>query len=838
MTNLTRPQSTKRLVRSVAIASISALALVLAACTSAPLELEPTAAPLVQYPPQSDFAAVSEPATTAPTAAKTTASFVGDYGDEGVEYDLAQIMNASQGGYAPMTNPRWFADRIPQFSQMGLQGIRLDHILNDDFYKVVRTQEDGSIAYDFARLDQTVLPLLEQGIQPLLVLSYTPKAFAKSPWSPPPLNEWTAAVAAVVTHYRDLGFTGWDWEVWNEPDGSHWTGTFDEYNALYSATASTVKSVDPTARVGGAAAAYLTSEGNVSGQFINFIASNPSVPIDFFSVHNYSTNHWNTVAASEQLLADAGLSDLPVLITEWGNHPRMTDGAGNGADTNASSTGASYIARQLYLAGASAAEKVFYFTPVEGLQFTLPYNGDLGMVTVDGHRKSIGNVFEMYSRLGDTRVELDATGAGTETQDVYGFLSKSTTSTDATILLWNNTPTDAETNLNLEGLPYDEGNVRVVQRVISGSQGNGYADASTTVAPSYPSPNENAPVIVDSVAKAAKTYSEEIVIPAHGVIELSLSETDLDVGAQPLVGEPAAINLASQHSGAFVSASSSREDAATGWAASAVVDGRRYTVDTTSGGVRGWSSHSHPTASATESITVDLGAVKPIDTVSLWPYTTRGAGSSGFPLDAEIRGSVDGTEWVPLARLQDYRAGAPVSGEQVFSFEPADVRYITVEATELAAAAGDDGFGFQLAELEAYRTGVLNGGFETAEFTGWEADAKSNVQSTVFRRGNQAAELEGGSSISTQIRGLRPETTYVVGAYIKAGDGDAAASLSVELPRSGAIGSSTTSAQWEHRWVVITTAADETSAVITIANAEDGDATWVDDVSIMRVPTG
>ena len=813
-------------------------AITLTACVG-PSEPEPTPTPLIQYDPQPDFATVLDPTATVPTDTATTARFAADYADKGAPFDRAQIMNASQGGYAPMNNPRWFTDKLPHFSQMGLQQIRLDHILNDYLYGVVVEQADGSITYDFSRLDQTVVPLLDQGFQPLIALSYTPTAFAKSPWSPPPLQEWTAAVAAVVSHYKELGFTGWDWEVWNEPDGSHWTGTFDEYNALYAATASTVKSVDPTARVGGAAAAYLTSAGNVSGQFINYIAANPTVPIDFFSVHNYSTNNWSTVEAAAKMLAEAGRPDLPILITEWGNHPRMEDGPGGGSDTNASSTGASYIARQLYLAGQSSAEKVFYFTPAEGLRFATPYNGDLGLITVDGHRKSSGNVFEMYSRLGDIRVELDATGAGTDTQDVYGFLSKSTASTDATLLLWNTTPTDVRTTLDLENLPYEKGNVRIVQRAISAQQGNGYADDSTSITSSYPSANENAPVVADTVVKASSTYTDKITLPANGVVEITFSATDREAGAQLGESEPSATNLAATASGGFASASSSREEPTNGWGVLTALDGRRYTVDIANGGVRGWSSQTHQTATATESITVDLGAVVPVDSVSLWPYTTRGSASSGFPVDAQIRGSVDGTEWLPLADLNGYGAAAPVSGEQTFSFEVAAVRFITVEATTLGAVTGSDGrFAFQLTEIEAYRTGVFNGGFETGDLTGWDSEGTTEAQSTVFRRGNHAAQVVGGASISTEIRGLRPDTTYTVGAYIRANGADARATLTVGLPRSGAVATSTSSARWEHKWVTFTTADDETSAVITLANADDADPAWFDDVTVMQLAAG
>ncbi len=804
-------------------------ALALSACTAGPAPApSPTATPPPYYDPQPDFALTQAPAATPLTETSTTATISGSYSDTGVPYDVDQIMNASQGGYAPMTNTHWLTDRLPMVSEMGIQRVRLDHIFNDYLYHAVQKKADGTIAYDFSRLDQTIIPMLQQGIEPLIALTYTPGVWEKSPWAPPPLPEWTELVRALVTHYRDLGYTGWDWEVWNEPDGTnHWTGTFDQYNDLYAATATAVKNTDPSARVGGAAAAYLTSAGNVSGQFINYIASHPDVPIDFFSVHNYSTNNWNTVTASRQLLTAAGLADLPIIITEWGFHPRMTDGPGFGSDTNASPTGSSFMARQLFLAGASGAEAVYYFSPVEGLTFGMPYNGDLGLITVDGHRKSPGNVFEMYSRLGETRVELDVNGAGTDTFDVYGFLSKNSADSDTTLLLWNNTAVDADAAVNLSDLPFDEGNVRMTMRVVSGTQGNGFADTSTTIAPSYPSANENASVITDTVVAGFTSLDDTVRIPANGVIELALTATEREEGPVEPSWEPAAVNVAAAIGGTRASASSSVEDGAAGWGVAKAIDGRRYTVDVNQGAIRGWSSNSHPAPDATESLTIDLGAVAAVDSVTLWPYTTQGAAGSGFPVNGTIRGSVDGTEWVPLAEFVNVNGGAPVSSAQTFSFDVVEVRYITVEGTQLAASTGaGGGYAMQFAEVEAYRTGVRNGGFEAGDIDGWVADTDATVESATTHRGTYALQLGGEGGASTEVRGLRPDTTYTAGVFAKASDD--AATLTVDLPEGAGGSTSSSATTWRHLWVTFTTGERETSAEIRLSGA----AAIFDDVTV------
>jgi len=824
-----------RRTRWTALAAIVIGALSLAACTAPQPDPSPTVrTPPPQYPPQPDFADTLAPAAFVPTDDTTSVSFSGSYADKGTKYDPSQIMNASQGGYVTMSNPRWFVDRLPQISEMGFEHIRIDHVLNDAYYRVVSRQADGTIAYDFSRLDAVVLSIVQQGFQPMLALSYTPSAFSKSAKAVPPLDEWAAAVTAVVSHYRDLGYTGWDWEVWNEPDHDGWTA--DQYNSVYAASAPAVKAVDPTARVGGATAAYLTSDGNISGQFISYAGAHPEVPVDFFSVHSYSSDNWDVVTAAKALLKQAGL-DIPVLVTEWALNPSMTDGPGFGSDSNSSPTGAAYVARRLALAKDSGAERVFYFAPVEGLTYAAPYNGDLGLITVDGHRKSVGNVFEMYAGLGDRRIDLTAKGPGTgaDTRAVGGFLSKRTDAADASLLLWNDTDTDASADVELKDLPYADTNVRITQRVVSSTQGNGFSDASTFVMPSYPSPNEHAPVVSDRVSEPSSEFSDNLTVPARGVLEVTFTPTDQEAGDQPVSVEPSAIDLAAAASGASVSASSSVERPADGWAAAAAIDGRRYSVDVDKSTVRGWSSQAHGAADAAESITVDLGQVRAVDSVSLWPYTTRLSASSGYPSAGEISGSADGATWTPLATLRD-TGGAPVAGEQAYSFGVTEVRYIRVDATTLGPVTGQSGsYAFSLAEIEAYRLGVPDSGFEAGDLSTWQVAGKAALSPGLAHRGQQSVQLDSDGRVTTEIQGLRPDTTYTVGAYLKAGEG-ATASLTATLPASGPASATTETLTWSHRWVTFTTASDETSVTISVAHTGGDEPVWADDISISQVP--
>lgn len=95
----------------------------------------------------------------------------------------------------------------------------------------------------------------------------------------------------------------------------------------------------------------------------------------------------------------------------------------------------------------------------------------------------------------------------------------------------------------------------------------------------------------------------------------------------------------------------------------------------------GWSSNNSLTANHTEWITVDLGALKEIDTVTLWP---RGDGANtgyGFPVDFTIQLSNDNTNWMTVSTQTGF--GKPGFNSQGFYFPKQMARYVKINATSL-----------------------------------------------------------------------------------------------------------------------------------------------------------
>lgn len=828
--------------RSVAVASVVvALIGATSACTATPAP-EPSVE-IAQYPPAPSFAPAEYfTADDGDTASGTSsiATLKADLLASGEDIELSKLLNASQGGYSATTNLHWLIGQSAQMSSMGLKEVRVDHVFDDSTYRAVQRDENGTLTYDFSRLDSVLLPLVENGVTPFIALSFMPKALGDKLYGPPDsMEEWGQAVGALVSHYRDLGYTGWSYEVWNEIDTNHWSGTIDDYNEMYVASANALKAADPTALVGGAAASGMNSAGNWSGQFIDFLGANPSVPVDYFSFHAYRADQWDEAQQARALLAAAGRTDLPIYVTEWNNVSIMTQGAGGGSDSNTGPSGPAYVAKRLFRSFESAADKFYYFTPVEGLEFHRPYNGDLGLITVDGHRKASGNVFEMYSQLESTLVPSTVTGAAAEAQDVYGFVTRDDKGTAVSAILWNNTDADSSMAVKLKGLTFGDSNIRVTQRNVNATQGNGFADGSTVVVPNYPSANENAPVVSDESLKPAKSFAADVVLPAKSVVSIDLAPTKHAVGAIARSAEPSKQNLAATEAGASAAASTSVEDAKLGWAQSRLTDGRRHSFEFSAQPNRGWSSVAHAEPTATESVQIDLGAPKPVDTVVLWPRDSQTHDGAGFPEDFTIQGSVDGTTWEPLYTATGYVTANAPTGEQTFEFTPAEYRYLKVEATVLTdgARTGTPEYSFQLQEIEAYRNGISNGGFESGTLDGWKTKGSVEVQSASTRDGARAAQLSGKKAqLSMLVTGLLPNTSYTFGAHARPETVDDAATLTVSEYGGKPASDTFTAPQWGAGWVTFTTGPEHTSAMLEFTKKGTG-SVWADDFIVTQGET-
>ena len=163
---------------------------------------------------------------------------------------------------------------------------------------------DDPRSYVFGPTDAYLQTILSTGARIVYRLGVSIEHTATKYYTHPPsdFQQWARICGGVVRHYTH----GWadgmrdavsHWEIWNEPDigDRMWSGTWDQYMALYEAAAKHIKTLDSSVKVGGYAAASVLRDN--MPQFLRYCRER-SVPLDFFSWHTYT-------ASPEQLAANA-----------------------------------------------------------------------------------------------------------------------------------------------------------------------------------------------------------------------------------------------------------------------------------------------------------------------------------------------------------------------------------------------------------------------------------------------------------------------------------------------------------------------------------------------------
>ncbi|WP_114854415.1 glycoside hydrolase [Brachybacterium sp. YJGR34] len=193
----------------------------------------------------------------------------------------------------------------PHYALCSGSGFGIPHWGNGNVY---HEDADGTPYYDFTILDQAYDAIVEAGHHVLVEIGFTPRdllppeaadltvtssptvysAYEAGQWAYPPRDygRWRDLVAAVAAHclerYGAAEVETWLWELWNEPDIFYWRGTPEQFHDLYAATVEGVRSVLPSAKVGGPA---VTGGGT---EFLRgFLAYTDAhdLPLDFVSFH-------------------------------------------------------------------------------------------------------------------------------------------------------------------------------------------------------------------------------------------------------------------------------------------------------------------------------------------------------------------------------------------------------------------------------------------------------------------------------------------------------------------------------------------------------------------------
>jgi len=172
---------------------------------------------------------------------------------------------------------------------------------------------------------------------------------------PKDFDKWAKICLNIARHYNQGWANGFHmgieyWEVWNEPDqltderakDVMWSGTPQQYFALYAATARLFKREMPEVKIGGFAGCGMLSKKQ-HDFFIDFLryAKAQDLPLDFYSWHTY-TSSINDIRENARIARDNldkfGFTKTQSILDEWNYITNMSSAWGdmfgrNGAQT-------------------------------------------------------------------------------------------------------------------------------------------------------------------------------------------------------------------------------------------------------------------------------------------------------------------------------------------------------------------------------------------------------------------------------------------------------------------------------------------------------------------------
>jgi xylan 1,4-beta-xylosidase len=336
--------------------------------------------------------------------------------------------------------------------ELGFRYIRF-HAIFHDVLKTVRV-DDGKIVYDWSKIDQLYDDLLARHIRPFVELGFTPTALATSHnsifyWngntSHPNPEAWRDLVDAFIPHiearYGKDEVRTWYFEVWNEPNLSgFWEGGDRKaYFELYDLTAKTIKSIDPTLRVGGPA----TAGAAWVPEFLAHVKQS-GADVDFVTTHTYGVQGGfldeegksdtkldpspdaiiGDVRRVREQISASPFPGLPLYFSEWSTSYTPRD------SVHDSYIGAPYILTKLK-ASQGLVQGMSYWTYTDLFEEpgppTASFQGGFGLLNREGIRKPAFFAYKFLHALqGESLVTSDpqamlATQDGNLTAVIWDF---------------------------------------------------------------------------------------------------------------------------------------------------------------------------------------------------------------------------------------------------------------------------------------------------------------------------------------------------------------------------------------------------------------------------------
>lgn len=416
---------------------------------------------------------------------------------------------------------------------------------------VYRENAAGNPVYDWTITDQIFDALRDAGVQPLVEVGFMPEALSTNPkpyrhtfpngsiftgWSYPPKDygKWAGLVTAWATHLRDRygagALQGWLWEVWNEPDIGYWHGTPEEYDHLYDVTAAAIRTVLPSAKIGGPDS---TGPGvGRSSEFLqkflehcirgkNSATGGTGAPLDFISFHPKGSpamvdGHVRMGIRNQLAAVDRGMK-IVASFPEYRNTPIIlgeSDPEGCGACPIATNPTSAYRNGPLYGVSVAEAEaRTYELARKDGvnlqgsvtwaLEFEgQPYFAGFRDLATNGVDKPVLNVFRMLGMLKGNWLPVTSTG-GVPVEDILkdgvtgapdvNAIATRAADKEVIVLVWNYHDDDvkapaANIQVRVNGLPKNE--VLVERFLVDELHANSYHAWLKIDSPPKPTPDQ------------------------------------------------------------------------------------------------------------------------------------------------------------------------------------------------------------------------------------------------------------------------------------------------------------------------------------------------------------
>jgi len=464
-----------------------------------------------------------------------------------------------EANYTTMRNGKALLRDLKDLSPVPVY-IRAHHLLTSGDGKAelkfsstnVYTEDaSGKPVYDFKILDGIFDEYKAAGVRPMVEFGFMPKDLAadlpdrKVPYQvhypksaisgasnnpPKDYKKWGELIRVVTAHlverYGKETVLQWYFEVWNEPDIDYWHSTPEDYWKLYDYAVAGVRSVLPTARVGGPATTSPSSEKayNYLKGFLDHVqsgkslADGKSIPLDFISFHakgRPTIIDGRVTMGIKHELADADRGfylisqypkyrNLPIILSE-------ADPEGCAACSSRVNPANNYRNGTLYPAYTAAAFKALFdlqdkhkVNLLSMLSWSFEFEDKdyfegFRSLATNGIDKPVLNLFRMFGLMSGTRVATTSTSSVSldtlvktgvrDSADVDGMATLA--DRDASVLLWNYHDADlaaaaTPTTVNVQGIPRGVTRVLVKHYRIDDTHSNAYTVWKAMGSPQQP----------------------------------------------------------------------------------------------------------------------------------------------------------------------------------------------------------------------------------------------------------------------------------------------------------------------------------------------------------------